>query len=57
MREWAQLGRSIANIKEGAEIPALLRSYKDKNFQDEAKKALAAIADESKPEVAFRRLK
>lgn len=57
MREWAKLGRSVAAIDAGKEIPALLRDYKDEQFMDEAKKALDAIANESKPEVVFKRLK
>jgi hypothetical protein len=56
IREWAKLGRSVTAIKEGAEIPELLRKYNDKKFKDEATKSLAAITDEKKPLIAFERL-
>jgi hypothetical protein len=56
MREWAELGRSVTTINEGAEIPDLLRNYKDKQFEGEAKKALDAIADKAKPPIAFKQL-
>jgi len=57
MREWAKLGRSASIIPEGAGIPELLRSYKDKEFQKDAQKALAAIADETKPLISLKTLR
>ena len=56
MREWAKLGRSLTTIKEGKQIPELLRKYNDKKFKNEAKKALEAIADQTKPLITFKQL-
>lgn len=56
MREWAKHGPSLAKLPEAAEINALLQQYHDKNFINEAQKAIKGMAEkgEAKP---FSRLK
>lgn len=57
IRTWADIGPSVTKIDAGKPIPDLLRSYNDKKFKNEAKKALDAFAKNKKPAVTFKPLK